>query len=81
MEDIKQKNTNTFTLVFFIFYCKKCNYILKNSPKVESKACDEGLGASAKITFPSGPIKINLGIEFIPNAFIKSEFQLLSANN
>ena len=37
-----------------------------NSLKTLSKFSDEGLSAFALTTFPSGPIKINLGIELIP---------------
>ena len=56
------------------------DYFTKPSNNSINEA-DEGLGASAFITFPSGPIKINLGIESTPNALIKSDIQFLSANN
>ena len=55
-------------------------YFTKPSNNSVNEA-DEGLAASALITLPSGPIKMNLGIELIPKALIKSEVQFLSANN
>ncbi len=64
-------------LLLFIFLM---NYFTKLSNN-SIKDTDEGRAASALITFPSGPIKINLGIALIPKAFIKSEVQFLSANN
>ena len=48
---------------------------------LDSNLGSEGLDAFESITFPDGSIRINLGIEFILKALIKSEDQLLSANN
>ena len=41
----------------------------------------EGLAASASTTIPFGSIKINLGIDIIPNAVMNEEFQFLSAKS
>ena len=73
--NIKKANAYTlaFKLLIFVYFKRLSN---------NSVNCgEEGLAASALITFPFGSINKNLGIESIPNALIKSEFQFLSANN
>ncbi|MCD8529623.1 MAG: hypothetical protein LRY25_02620 [Flavobacterium sp.] len=59
---LKKPILNVLALKNILF---KRNYFTKPSNN-SVKDAEEGLAASALITFPSGPIKINLGIALIP---------------